>query len=360
MKKLLCVALSVMLLLSSCKGGNIPDNEETSSAGEEIVSSSPIEESVPTEESEIIEESEPLEESSSEAQKEESSSAIQKEEKELVLSVTDRKKYDDNFKKTGTYTGKEKLEKLTLNVPDPKNSRGLSETSSGYSFGVAKDEKAHNTSLNHQSRYEKNGYNALTVDTKTKEKVLYLTFDCGYEVGYTSTILDILKEKEVPAAFFCTLSHIKKNPELIARSIEEGHIIANHSVNHLSMPSISREEMAEEILGVENYLREYFGYSSPYFRFPTGAYSDSSLDLVTGIGFRSVFWSVAYKDYDTKAQPGKNVAFETVTSRLHPGAVILLHNVSSSNTEALSDIIDYAKDNGYTFKSLDDYSGWIK
>lgn len=354
MKKLFCVILCLMFLFSSCAPQN-KDNIGDLSAPSDTTSSEITEESIPVIEDEKIEESsEAIEDIPS------SPEAEEKEEKELVFSTTDRKKYDNNLKLYGTYTGNKKLEKLTISVPDPENTANLSEAKTGYSFGVAKGGKAHNTSLNHQSRYEKGGYNALTVDTKTKEKVLYLTFDCGYEVGYTSTILDILKEENVPAAFFCTLSQIKKHPELIARTIEEGHIVGNHSVSHPEFPSVSRTKMAEEILGVENYLRENFGYSSPYFRFPTGAYSDSSLDLVTKIGFRSVFWSVAYKDYDTKDQPGKGVAFKTVTDRLHSGAVILLHNVSLSNTEALRDIIDYAKENGYTFKSLDDYGAWVK
>ena len=356
MKKLFCVILCLMFLFSSCAPQN-KDNIGALSAPSDTTSSAPEEESLPIIEEEKAEES-------SEAEEEEeipsSSEAEEKEDEKLVFSTTDRKKYDNNLKLYGTYTGKEKLPKLSIETPDPENEAGLSEKKTGYSFGVAKNSKAHNTSLNHQTFYDKNGYNALTVDTKTKEKVLYLTFDCGYELGYTSTILDILKEESVPAAFFCTLSQIKKHPELIARTIEEGHIVGNHSVSHPEFPSVSRTKMAEEILGVENYLREKFGYSSPYFRFPTGAYSDSSLDLVTKIGFRSVFWSVAYKDYDTKDQPGKEVAFKTVTDRLHSGAVILLHNVSLSNTEALRDIIDYAKENGYTFKSLDDYSSWVK
>ena len=356
MKKLFCVILCLMFLFSSCAPQN-KDNIGASSAPSDITSSELKEESIPITENEKTEESFVSEE---EEEIPSSSEEEEEEEKELVFSTTDRTKYDNNFKLYGTYTGKEKLEKLNLSVPDPENEAGLSETKTGYSFGVAKNSKAHNTSLNHQSRYEKGGYNALTVDTKSEEKVLYLTFDCGYELGYTSTILDILKEESVPAAFFCTLSQIKKNPELIARTIEEGHKVGNHSVSHPEFPSVSRTKMVEEILGVENYLRENFGYSSPYFRFPTGAYSDSSLDLVTKIGFRSVFWSVAYKDYDPKDQPGKDVAFKTVTDRLHPGAVILLHNVSLSNTEALRDIIDYAKENGYTFKSLDDYSSWVK
>ena len=187
------------------------------------------------------------------------------------------------------------------------------------------------------------------------EKVLYLTFDCGYENGYTSKILDTLKEKDVPAAFFCTLPQVKDYPELIARMISEGHIVGNHSVKHPSFPTLTRIRMAEELQGMDNYLRTNFGYSEPFFRFPMGEYSDCALDLIGSLGYRSVFWSVAYADWDLDKQKGADYAFNTVTARLHPGAVILLHSVSPDNAEALGRIIDWARGEGYTFKSLRDF-----
>lgn len=187
------------------------------------------------------------------------------------------------------------------------------------------------------------------------EKAIYLTFDCGYENGYTSKILDTLKEKDVPAAFFCTLPQVKDYPELIARMISEGHIVGNHSVKHPSFPTLTRIRMAEELQGMDNYLRTNFGYSEPFFRFPMGEYSDCALDLIGSLGYRSVFWSVAYADWDLDKQKGADYAFNTVTARLHPGAVILLHSVSPDNAEALGRIIDWARGEGYTFKSLRDF-----
>lgn len=188
----------------------------------------------------------------------------------------------------------------------------------------------------------------------TSQKVIYLTFDCGYENGYTNKILDVLKEKQVTAAFFCTLPNIKAEPELIARMIKEGHIVGNHSVSHPSFAKISRTQMASEIENCDNYLREHFGYSAPYFRFPMGEYSECALELVGSLGFKCVFWSLAWNDWNTDSQKGSDTAFKTVTSRLHPGAVILLHSVSSDNAGALGDIIDYARKQGYVFKSLSD------
>lgn len=156
----------------------------------------------------------------------------------------------------------------------------------------------------------------------------------------------------MPAAFFCTLSNIKAEPELTARMIKEGHIVGNHSDSHPDFSKISRTQMAKEIENCDNYLRENFGYTSPYFRFPMGSYSDCALDLVSSLGYKSVFWSVAYADWDVSDVKGKQYAFETVTSRLHPGAIILLHSVSPDNAEALGDIIDWARKQGYEFRSL--------
>lgn len=235
---------------------------------------------------------------------------------------------------------------LTLNYSTEKIS---------HSYGVAKNGVAHEISQNAQSFFEKNNFKAFCLDTKSKQKVLYLTFDCGYENGYTSKILDVLKEKDVNAAFFCTLPQVKENPDLIKRMIDEGHIVGNHSVTHPSFAEISVEKMKNEISGMDNYLRENFNYSEPYFRFPMGEYSETALDVVGSMGYTSVFWSLAYADWDLNSQKGKQYAYETVVSRLHSGAVILLHSVSPDNAAALADIIDKARAEGYEFKSLREY-----
>ncbi len=255
--------------------------------------------------------------------------------------------------KFSTYTGKAPLEKVEFSVNDPQNNRGLSTAKIAHSFGVAENGKPHEISVESQKYFEEKKFDAITYDTRG-EKVLYLTFDCGYENGNTEIILDVLKEKNVKAAFFCTLTNIKSSPKLMARIINEGHILGNHSANHLCFDEISREEMAKEVEDCDNYLRENFGYTSPYFRFPKGEYSDSALDLVNSIGFKCVFWSLAYNDWNTDRQKGGDYAFETVTARLHPGAIILLHSVSSDNAQAMGRIIDYARSQGYTFKTLND------
>lgn len=252
-------------------------------------------------------------------------------------------------------TGRKILSRASFTADDPLNKRALSTKRIEHSYGVAKNSQPHQISVDAQNYFSKSGYKVVCYDTVSKQKVLYLTFDCGWENGYTAKCLDVLKEKNVPAAFFCTLDHIKSSPEIVARMINEGHIVGNHTASHADFSDISRQEMADEILVCDNYLRENFGYSTSFFRYPEGAYTENSLELVDSMGYKTIFWSCAYADWDVNATKGGNYAFETVTSRLHPGAIILLHSVSPDNAEALDDIIDYARKNGYEFKALTDY-----
>lgn len=252
---------------------------------------------------------------------------------------------------TETFNGRKPLKQIRFTVDDPENKRGLSTARVGHWFG--RDTPAQ--PLRFQQHYEDMGWSALTVDRKTTEKVIYLTFDCGYENGYTAIILDVLKEKNVRAAFFPTLSHLKEAPDLIARMINEGHIVGNHSATHPDFSTISRQKMAQELQRYENYMRITFGYSTPFFRYPAGAYSDASMDLLTSLGYHSIFWSFAYDDYNEDVVHGKEYAFNKVTKSLHPGEVLLLHAISKDNAEAIGDIIDYAHAQGYEFRTLDQY-----
>ncbi|MDR3345014.1 MAG: polysaccharide deacetylase family protein [Oscillospiraceae bacterium] len=254
-----------------------------------------------------------------------------------------------------TVTGFMPLPELPVKTEKPSDIPKLPTTRIAYSYGVATGGKPHQISIDNQKFFDSKGYKALALDTKSTDKRLYLTFDVGYENGITGKILDTLKEKKVPAAFFATQHHLKTNPELAARMISEGHIVGNHSVTHPDFTTISRAKMIEEIQGFDNYLRKNFGYTSPYFRFPAGSYSEEALDVVQSLGFTSVFWSVAWADWDTSRQQGKKVAFDTITARLHPGAVILLHAVSTDDAEALGDIIDWARAQGYAFRALTEY-----
>lgn len=249
---------------------------------------------------------------------------------------------------------------MTYTVKDPQNKRGLSTKRNGFGFGVAQNEKPHSVTVDNQTRFDRYDTNTLAWDNKTEEKVLYLTIDCGYNYqNLASKMLDTLKQKKVPAAFFCTMDYLRDAPDEVERMLDEGHIVGNHTATHPSDCSkLSRKELADELLEVHNYLRTEYGYNSQYFRFPSGVYSECALDLVDSVGYRSVFWSIAYADWDPKNQQGVEVAYETVTSRLHPGAVILLHSTSPDNVKILGRVIDYARKKGYEFRSLDEYSGW--
>ncbi|OXM13818.1 delta-lactam-biosynthetic de-N-acetylase [Paenibacillus herberti] len=190
-------------------------------------------------------------------------------------------------------------------------------------------------------------------DTAMKE--LYLTFDNGYEKdGLTGKILDVLKEKQVPAIFFITGHYVKTEPELVKRMTTEGHLVGNHSWSHPDMSTLPQEKVKQELADVKKAVADLTGVQKmDYLRPPRGIFSDSMLAASASEGYRNIFWSIAYRDWDTSAQRGADYAYQNVTTQLHPGAVILLHSVSSDNAQALGRIIDEAHKQGYTFKSLD-------
>lgn len=197
-----------------------------------------------------------------------------------------------------------------------------------------------------------NKYNAYYVGNPNEKKI-YLTFDEGYENGYTSKILDVLKAKNVKAAFFVTKPYIESDPELVKRMVAEGHLVGNHSVKHLSSPTLSDSQLKNELTETAQAFEKVTGQDMPkVFRPPMGEYSERTLAVTSNMGYKTVFWSFAYKDWITTAQPGKDVAYNTVMSKYHNGAVLLLHAVSKSNTEALGDIIDSLRAKGYTFDTL--------
>lgn len=187
------------------------------------------------------------------------------------------------------------------------------------------------------------------------QNVIYLTFDQGYENGFTNQILDTLAEKDVKATFFLTKSYIKNSPDIVKRIAEEGHVSSNHSVKHESSPTLTDEEMEYEILETERYYNEVTGLElSKLFRPPMGEYSARTLAITQELGYKTIFWSFAYEDWIVDKQPGMAVAYETVMNNAHNGCIMLLHSVSESNTEALPFIIDSLKEQGFEFKTLAD------
>lgn len=185
------------------------------------------------------------------------------------------------------------------------------------------------------------------------ENKIYLTFDEGYENGYTGKILDVLKAKNVKAVFFVTHYYVKTNPDLIRRMIDEGHQVGSHSMSHPSFPKISTEQAIEEVVQLHRILQSQFGYNMTLFRFPAGEFCERDLALLQALGYRSVFWSHAYKDWDPALQIGYSAALQTVTKGMHPGAIYLLHAVSKDNANILGDFIDRCRQRGYTLAPYD-------
>ncbi|WP_029453236.1 delta-lactam-biosynthetic de-N-acetylase [Clostridium algidicarnis] len=190
----------------------------------------------------------------------------------------------------------------------------------------------------------------------TTEKVIYLTFDEGYENGYTNEILDILKKHNVKAAFFVVKPYIESNPDIIKRMIEEGHLVCNHTCNHPSMALIKdKDKFNKELLDLEISFENLTGKKmAKYFRPPMGKYSELSLNYTKELNYKTIFWSFAYNDWDIKKQPSKEKALETILKRSHSGAIVLLHAVSKTNADILDEVITKWESEGYTLKSLDD------
>lgn len=187
------------------------------------------------------------------------------------------------------------------------------------------------------------------------EKKMYITFDCGYENGFTPDLLDVLKEEQVTAAFFVTQTFIRDNIELVKRMKEDGHLVCNHTVTHPSMPGKSVEEQKQELLTCEDYMKEATGYEMDlFYRPPKGEYSQQSLQVAKDLGYTTVFWSMAYLDYDVNNQPSKEHVVEHFRKYYHPGAIPLLHNVSQANHDALQQVLQDLKKEGYIFGSLYD------
>lgn len=252
---------------------------------------------------------------------------------------------------TGQKTGKSLLAKALDKIPTDEEIQAMSSESSGWGQGTQTDDLNRPAGcIQFQEKYGSHAVRYIMNDSE--EKDIYLTFDEGYENGYTPQILDVLKEKNVKAVFFITMDYAKKEPELVQRMIEEGHIVGNHSVTHPSagIPSLSLEQQENEVMELHNYVKENFNYEMYLFRYPAGIFSEQSLGILDKCGYTGVFWSFAYHDWDPENQMGYEEALKKTVDSLHPGAVYLLHAVSSTNTAILSEFIDTAIAQGYTFK----------
>ena len=189
----------------------------------------------------------------------------------------------------------------------------------------------------------------------TSEKVLYLTFDAGYENGCTEKILDTLKKHNINAAFFLVGNYIEKNADLVRRMVEEGHIVGNHTMHHPDMSQLSdKEAFAKELTDLETLFRETTGKELPkYYRPPQGLYSQENLKMAQELGYQTVFWSLAYVDWNNNSQPSREQAFSKLVPRVHNGAVVLLHSTSQTNAQILDELLTTWENMGYTFQTID-------
>ncbi len=197
-------------------------------------------------------------------------------------------------------------------------------------------------------------YSAYYADV-TGEKVLYLTFDAGFENGNTPAILDALKKHSAPAAFFVVGTYVTSNQELIQRMLAEGHTVGNHTYHHPDMSQIaSKEAFQKELQDVEKVYKETTGQDMvKFYRPPQGKYSESNLQMAKELGYQTFFWSLAYVDWYENDQPTKEEAFEKLLGRIHPGAIVLLHSTSKTNAGILDELLTKWEEMGYTFRSLD-------
>ena len=197
-------------------------------------------------------------------------------------------------------------------------------------------------------------YNGIALGNNEK-KYIYLTFDEGYEAGYTSKILEVLKNNQVKATFFITAHYVNTQEELVKQMIEEGHIVGNHTVNHKSMPDLSEEKIKKEILELHQTIYDKFNYEMKYMRPPKGEFSEKSLSVTNSLGYKTVMWSFAYEDWNEDKQPEEEKSKAKILNNLHNGEIMLLHGNSKTNTNILDSIIKEAKQMGYEFKSLDEF-----
>ena len=204
-------------------------------------------------------------------------------------------------------------------------------------------------------------YNACYANM-SGEKVIYLTFDAGYENGNTPAILDALKKHQVPAAFFIVGNYLETSPDLVKRMVAEGHIVANHTYHHPDMSKISSHDaFQKELTDLETLYTEVTGQTMPkYYRPPQGKYSESNLQMAKDLGYTTFFWSLAYVDWYQDKQPTSEEAFKKLLGRIHPGAVVLLHSTSSTNAAILDELLTKWEEMGYTFRSIDELANGLQ
>ena len=244
-------------------------------------------------------------------------------------------------------------------IAGPENTGKTVETASNLSndkigWGIKRNDNHNQPDLGSTNKALIDKYNGIAMGNK-EDKSIYLTFDCGYEAGYTAKILDVLKEKNVQGTFFISAHYLNTASDLVERMINEGHIVGNHTVNHKSMPELSDDEINSELMKLNQSLYEKFGYEMRYMRPPKGEFSERTLSITESLGFKTVMWSFAYVDWNEDNQPSQDEALNKILSNLHNGEVMLLHATSKTNSEIMGQIIEGAQNQGFEFKSLEEF-----
>lgn len=228
----------------------------------------------------------------------------------------------------------------------------MSNTSIGW--GIKRNDNHVQPDLGSRNKELIDKYTGIAMGNNEK-KYVYLTFDEGYEAGYTPRILQVLKENEVSATFFITAHYVNTSEELVKEMISNGHIIGNHTVNHKSMPDLTDELVKTEVMDLHTKVYEKFGYEMKYIRPPKGEFSERTINITNGLGYTTVMWSFAYDDWDENKQGRESYAKKKILDNVHPGAVILLHGNSKDNTNILDECIKEIKNMGYEFRSLNQF-----
>jgi hypothetical protein len=244
---------------------------------------------------------------------------------------------------------------IKTNVAEPvetTSAENLSNTKIGW--GIRRNDNHEQPDLGTNNKRILEKYEGICMGNKEKPYI-YLTFDEGYEAGYTEKFLEILKKNEVKATFFITAHYVNTQPDLVKKMLDDGHIVGNHTVNHKSMPDLSNKQIKEEVMNLHKSVYEKFGYEMKYIRPPKGEYSERTIEYTNTLGYKTVMWSFAYDDWDEKKQGREEYAKDKILKNIHNGAVMLLHGNSKDNVNVLDYCIKEIKKMGYEFKTLDEF-----
>jgi peptidoglycan-N-acetylmuramic acid deacetylase len=221
-------------------------------------------------------------------------------------------------------------------------------------WGFRRGENGSQPTLDSKAKAVIESFEGITMGN-SHEKNIYLTFDNGYEAGYTEKILDALENTDVKATFFITAHYLNSASDLVKRMIEEDHIVGNHTVNHKDLTTLSEKEIEKEVMDLHNAVYQKFGYEMKYFRPPKGEFSERVISVVNSLGYKTVMWSSAYDDWDKDKQNREEYGKNKIINNAHNGAVILLHATSKDNSQILESVINELKNKGYIFKNIDKF-----